>query len=325
MTLLPGEQPQITNITSMSFKVSDGGNTTRCACKPCSNDISHCKAPLKLKLLKSAQNGEPGSCCDQYECALREVCGSGSAENDQEGAVWMKDACTRCTCRNGYSYCEQITDCHSQDIEIPQDEEDSDGGEGPSGCFALGSLKQNGDRWHEGPCTECVCVRGRKKCTTPICKSDCERPTITVPGECCPVCPPSCPEIPNCGEEHDTDLICSQPDLFGCHQCTCRYNRVLEPALPTDEVEHHGPKKDILTEKPDFTTLAITIVVVSSLIGCCVGVYYFCHARRSRGRRIVNNTHAVFDEKLSLFDVKLRPADGQQIYRQLGTNHVDHV
>lgn len=46
---------------------------------------------------------------------------------------------------------------------------------------------------------------------------------------------------------------------------------------------------------------------------------------RSRGRRIVNNTHAVFDEKLSLFDVKLRPADGQQIYRQLGTNHVDHV
>ncbi|XP_072038714.1 uncharacterized protein [Amphiura filiformis] len=118
------------------------------------------------------------------------------------GERWQEDACTDCTCQNGQNYCAGalcgVPRCEgNQEAVVRPGDCCPSCPEEPSTCVAEdGTTKSDGERWSEGPCTDCTCRNGISDCNTiqcgwPNCPGGAQ--PVTKPGDCCPSCPPSKP------------------------------------------------------------------------------------------------------------------------------------
>ncbi|XP_032811712.2 cysteine-rich motor neuron 1 protein-like [Petromyzon marinus] len=231
-----------------SFAVFGGGMSgdgccpqpSRCEC-PGVCELLRCEAESEPRLI-TAGDGNPGSCCDVYECTneTKATCTFNGAEYG-DGEMYRMDACRFCRCRNGVSFCfsAQCGTLACQRHYVPDGEccpvcEEPEMDTRPSTlqmmCFANGQIRANGDRWREDDCTFCQCVSGEQHCTAASCQVSCLKP-ISVPGECCPVCeeptvftiqPPVCKPVPHCELAEDDCLFGFKLDKGGCRTCLCK-------------------------------------------------------------------------------------------------------
>uniref|UniRef100_A0A914HK45 Cysteine-rich motor neuron 1 protein n=1 Tax=Globodera rostochiensis TaxID=31243 RepID=A0A914HK45_GLORO len=191
----------------------------------------------ELLVVRRRAGGEPGRCCDEFECRPANE-SQKSADGCQHGgrtfAVgerWHSAPCQECQCgSDGISKCRRM--------ECPKLAQDCTWvGVVPGECcpVCLGCRDEQGLTYDEGKhsdrdgCTNCTCLDFRWQCHKFICKTDCENP-MNVPGECCPVCdeptvvksPASfrgCPSLRQCPLRCEFGL--EQNRVSGCFECKC--------------------------------------------------------------------------------------------------------
>ncbi|KAL3083189.1 hypothetical protein niasHS_010991 [Heterodera schachtii] len=190
----------------------------------------------ELLVVRRRGGGEPGKCCDQFECRSANE----SQENAKKcrhgdrffavGEIWHSAPCEECQCGSG-----GISKCRR--MECPKLTQGCTWvGILPGECcpVCLGCRDENGisyeqdELWEHDECTNCTCLDFRWQCQKFICKTECEKPK-RVPGECCPICdaptivksPSSfgCPSLQKCPRRCEFGLV--QNRLSGCFECEC--------------------------------------------------------------------------------------------------------
>ncbi|XP_071783371.2 kielin/chordin-like protein [Centroberyx gerrardi] len=126
---------------------------------------------------------KPGQCCPQCTVCMLE----GQEYSDGQKWTLSSNHCSTCTCQAGEvrcvsPECPKLTCMHR--VTDP-------GACCPRcrGCMYGGEEHAEGSSWFADstPCMTCMCVDGVTTCSEVRCLSPCVN-TISVPGECCPVC-----------------------------------------------------------------------------------------------------------------------------------------
>ncbi|XP_029637483.1 cysteine-rich motor neuron 1 protein isoform X1 [Octopus sinensis] len=145
-----------------------------------------CSQNFRIEVVEKATH-QPGSCCDKFKCVNKNSCFS-RGQSYQHGDVWKLDNCTKCSCKNGLTYCQRQT-CRSLQckwVTIPVGEccPVCNG----NICFSDGRIYQHLAEWKHDNCTKCSCNNGLISCQKEKCKP-LQCGWMTVPqGQCCPVC-----------------------------------------------------------------------------------------------------------------------------------------
>ncbi|CAC5413567.1 unnamed protein product [Mytilus coruscus] len=169
----------------------------RVRCDAVSCDI-HCTHPRQ------------GDCCPVCDDCMYE--GRLIGNGDQ----YKPDPCSTCSCQSGNVGCLTQT-CPR--LTCPRTEKlPGQCCDVCLGCRYNGIYHSDGDAWtiDNNPCKTCACRGGIVTCMEMHCFSTCDNP-ITVPGQCCPVCP-TC---------RHRDRIYSDGDMFSpsgdpCDLCECK-------------------------------------------------------------------------------------------------------
>ncbi|XP_005453359.1 cysteine-rich motor neuron 1 protein isoform X3 [Oreochromis niloticus] len=187
-------------------------------------------------------SGQPGDCCDVYECQKVTPKCVHSGKEYSEGEVYRMDPCWLCQCRGGISFCSKA-ECAELDCEnfyIPEGEccpvcidvELLSMDSTKASCWVNNKLRAHEEQWKEDDCTFCQCVDGEPHCTAMACKQSCHNP-VKIPGECCPFCeepsyetvsPLLCPPLDNCSLSVNDCPYGFQQDKSGCLLCQCLNN-----------------------------------------------------------------------------------------------------
>ncbi|XP_070578150.1 cysteine-rich motor neuron 1 protein-like isoform X2 [Ptychodera flava] len=211
----------------------------RCECvaEECQPVI--CEPGFETRRIARA-TGEPGSCCDVYECVNKTTSDwclyKGSIYED--GASWTTDMCLHCECRSGISHCQSLPECNQGEQTTPAVSQL---------CVGEGRFYSHGQIWNRDECTVCRCNNGEVQCTATSCAVSCLNP-IKIPGRCCPYCeeptfitfpPPTCPPLTctlHCEHGHQTDIK-------GCPLCSCKES-ACEELRDCNKDCPHGYKTD---------------------------------------------------------------------------------
>lgn len=212
----------------------------------CTCDFSTCHKPQctsgQRVVQLSQAGGQPGDCCDVFECQKVTPKCVHDGKEFLEGDVYRMDPCWLCQCRGGISFCSKA-ECAELDCEnfyIPEGEccpvcldvELLSMDSAMASCWVNNKLRTHEEKWKEDDCTFCQCVDGDPHCTAMACKQSCQNP-IKIPGECCPFCeepsyetvsPLLCPPLENCtlsGNECPYGFL---TDKNGCLLCQCLNN-----------------------------------------------------------------------------------------------------
>ncbi|XP_034032503.1 kielin/chordin-like protein isoform X2 [Thalassophryne amazonica] len=126
---------------------------------------------------------KPGQCCPQCtDCVL-----DGQEYNDGQTWTLTSNPCSTCTCQAGEVRC---TAPECPELNCMYQVTDP-GACCPHcrGCMYGGEEHREGSSWFADstPCMTCMCVDGVTTCSEVRCLSPCIN-SISVPGECCPIC-----------------------------------------------------------------------------------------------------------------------------------------
>lgn len=212
----------------------------------CTCDFSTCHRPQcptgQRAERTSRASGQPGDCCDVYECQKVTPKCIHNGKEFVEGDMYRMDPCWLCQCRGGISFCSKA-ECVELDCEnfyVPEGEccpicidvELLSTDSTMASCWVNNKLRTHEEKWKEDDCTFCQCVDGEPHCTAMACKQSCQNP-VKIPGECCPFCeepsyetvsPLLCPPLENCtlsGNECPYGFL---TDENGCLLCQCLSN-----------------------------------------------------------------------------------------------------
>ncbi|XP_039898666.1 cysteine-rich motor neuron 1 protein isoform X2 [Simochromis diagramma] len=212
----------------------------------CTCDFSACHKPQcpsgQHPVSLGQASGQPGDCCDVYECQKVTPKCVHSGKEYSEGEVYRMDPCWLCQCRGGISFCSKA-ECAELDCEnfyIPEGEccpvcidvELLSMDSTEASCWVNNKLRAHEEQWKEDDCTFCQCVDGEPHCTAMACKQSCHNP-VKIPGECCPFCeepsyetvsPLLCPPLDNCSLSVNDCPYGFQQDKNGCLLCQCLNN-----------------------------------------------------------------------------------------------------
>ncbi|XP_023238974.1 uncharacterized protein LOC111637659 [Centruroides sculpturatus] len=180
-----------------------------CSCKnktitcdkiQCLSDLK-CTHPITMK----------NQCCSRCEgCFYRN-------KNYMNGARFIDpaDPCMECTCQNGNVLCEEIKCnpllwCNLANRIVPKN----------SCCPICAQCEEenNGSRWKEDKCLECICENGEISCKTNDCPEfNCSHPRTS---NCCKICN-------DC--EYEGIIIRNQEKfaLDSCNSCVCKDGNVI--------------------------------------------------------------------------------------------------
>uniref|UniRef100_A0A3P8UED6 Cysteine rich transmembrane BMP regulator 1 n=1 Tax=Cynoglossus semilaevis TaxID=244447 RepID=A0A3P8UED6_CYNSE len=199
----------------------------------CTCDFHACPKPQcpggQKAVRLTRASGQPGDCCDVFECQKVSPKCVHNEKEFSEGEVYRMDPCWLCQCRGGISFCSKA-ECAELDCEnfyIPE-------GECCPVCIGtcLRKLRAHEEQWKEDDCTFCQCVDGDPHCTAMACKQSCQNP-VKIPGECCPFCeepsyetvsPLLCPPLENCSLSGNECPYGFEQDTNGCLLCQCLGN-----------------------------------------------------------------------------------------------------
>ncbi|KAL0969171.1 hypothetical protein UPYG_G00223420 [Umbra pygmaea] len=186
--------------------------------------------------------GDPGSCCDVFECQKVSPKCVHNGKEYAEGEVYRMDPCWLCQCRGGISFCSkaECAEVECENYYIPDGEccpicidvELLSTDRSEASCWMNNKLRAHEEQWKEDDCTFCQCVNGEPHCTAMACKQSCQNP-VKIPGECCPFCeepsyetesPMLCPRLENCSLSGKDCPYGFQQDKTGCLLCQCLNN-----------------------------------------------------------------------------------------------------
>ncbi|CAB1335132.1 unnamed protein product [Coregonus sp. 'balchen'] len=183
----------------------------------CTCDLRACHKPRcpsgQKPVPLSQATGEPGDCCDVFECLKVSPKCVHNGKEFSEGEVYRMDPCWLCQCRGGISFCSKA-ECAELDCEnfyIPEGEccpvcidvELLSMDSTEASCWLNNKLRGHEEQWKEDDCTFCQCVDGEPHCTAMACKQSCQNP-VKIPGECCPFCE---------GQHYTSSLVGSSDDV----------------------------------------------------------------------------------------------------------------
>ncbi|XP_067336699.1 cysteine-rich motor neuron 1 protein isoform X2 [Channa argus] len=212
----------------------------------CTCDLRACPKPLcptgQRAVLLGLASGQPGDCCDVFECQKVSPKCVHNGKEFSEGEVYRIDPCWLCQCQRGISFCSKA-ECAELDCEnfyIPEGEccpvcidvELLSMDSTKASCWVNNKLRAHEEQWKEDDCTFCQCVDGEPHCTAMACKQSCQNP-VKIPGECCPFCeepsyetvsPMLCPPLENCSLSEPDCPFGFQQDKNGCLLCHCLNN-----------------------------------------------------------------------------------------------------
>ncbi|KAK2826192.1 hypothetical protein Q5P01_020406 [Channa striata] len=212
----------------------------------CTCDLRACRKPLcptgQRAVPLSLASGQPGDCCDVFECQKVSPKCVHNGKEFAEGEVYRMDPCWMCQCQRGISFCSKA-ECAALDCEnfyIPEGEccpvcidvELLSMDSTKASCWVNNKLRAHEEQWKEDDCTFCQCVDGEPHCTAMACKQSCQNP-VKIPGECCPFCeepsyetvsPMLCPPLENCSLSGTNCPFGFQQDKNGCLLCHCLNN-----------------------------------------------------------------------------------------------------
>uniref|UniRef100_A0A3Q3JSK3 Cysteine rich transmembrane BMP regulator 1 (Chordin like) n=1 Tax=Monopterus albus TaxID=43700 RepID=A0A3Q3JSK3_MONAL len=212
----------------------------QCTCNLSACPRPHCPSGHRVVPLSQA-SGQPGDCCDVFECQKVSPKCVHNGKEFSEGEVYRMDPCWLCQCRAGISFCSKA-ECAELDCEnfyIPE-------GECCPVCIGThlsviifcwvnNKLRAHEEQWKEDDCTFCQCVDGEPHCTAMACKQSCQNP-VKIPGECCPFCeepsyetvsPMLCPPLENCSLSGTDCPNGFEQDKNGCLLCRCLNSKLL--------------------------------------------------------------------------------------------------
>ncbi|XP_028294132.1 cysteine-rich motor neuron 1 protein isoform X2 [Gouania willdenowi] len=212
----------------------------------CTCDLSACHKPHcprgQQPIPLNQASGQPGDCCDVFECQKVSPKCIYNEKEFAEGEVYRMDSCWLCQCRGGISFCSKA-ECAELDCEnfyIPEGEccpvcidvELLSMDSTKASCWVDNKLRAHEEQWKEDDCTFCQCVDGDPHCTAMACKQSCQNP-VKIPGECCPFCeepsyetvsPLLCPAMENCSLSTNDCPYGFLQDKNGCLLCQCLNN-----------------------------------------------------------------------------------------------------
>ncbi|KAM7375695.1 hypothetical protein PAMP_005480 [Pampus punctatissimus] len=212
----------------------------------CTCDLRACRKPQcpsgQRTVPLSQASGQPGDCCDVFECQKVSPKCVHNGKEFSEGEVYRMDPCWLCQCRGGISFCSKA-ECAELDCEnfyIPEGEccpvcidvELLSIDSTKASCWVNNKLRAHEEQWKEDDCTFCQCVDGEPHCTAMACKQICQNP-VKIPGECCPFCeepsyetvsPMLCPPLENCSLSGNDCPYGFNQDRNGCLLCQCLNN-----------------------------------------------------------------------------------------------------
>ncbi|XP_029499285.1 kielin/chordin-like protein [Oncorhynchus nerka] len=171
------------------------------SCMPLFCPPTSCPQPITL----------PGDCCPQCAVCVYQ----GEEYSDRQQWNPSSNLCTACTCQAGKVQCVG-PDCPKLTC-MHQLTEPGTCCPRCRGCVYDGEEHAEGSSWFADstPCMSCMCVDGVTTCSEVRCLSPCIN-TITVPGECCPVCA-DCVFEGRVYGPGDSFHPADDP----CHICTC--------------------------------------------------------------------------------------------------------
>ncbi|XP_072037590.1 kielin/chordin-like protein [Amphiura filiformis] len=175
------------------------GPCTDCTCMNGTNDCNTLQCGWPNCPLGATPVTKPGDCCPSCPGDDSGGCNAEDGTPKSTGESWFEGPCTDCTCTDGIKQCNEIV-CDwprcpgdAQPVTKPGDCCPSCPEELITTCAAEdGTTKSNGERWSEGPCSDCTCSEGIKECLLfPCSVQECPKGAtpVTLPGECCPSCP----------------------------------------------------------------------------------------------------------------------------------------
>ncbi|XP_007496032.2 extracellular matrix organizing protein FRAS1 isoform X2 [Monodelphis domestica] len=159
----------------------------------------------------------PKECCDKCRSSTGHCLYDGILRYHDE--MWKSSPCEFCICNRGQVTCH-IGECAT--VKCTQDEEliHLEGKCCPEcvsrhqHCLYEEHIKDEGERWNEGPCKMCECQDAQVICYQPSCLL-CPVGTLAVEmmGQCCPACKPvPChPDCLTCSESPDHCDLCQDP------------------------------------------------------------------------------------------------------------------
>ncbi|XP_078589548.1 cysteine-rich motor neuron 1 protein-like isoform X1 [Branchiostoma floridae x Branchiostoma japonicum] len=263
---------------------------SRCECNP-SGCLERMCRPGYERVLVSKGKGEPGECCDKYEC--RPMLPVASEPEDCSSVVCPEfllkcppdsepvpsdqpeDSCCplppSCECRAGI--CEETSQCEEGTVRRVIKK-----GEGKPGsccdvfecvpannstCMHNGTEYSEGETFRPDPCHFCKCSGGLSFCFTAQC-GDLQCQNYYVPdGECCPICEDPWPgPVTNLFCMTDSGELLAHGDHYkmdDCTFCTCS-NGDLHCTATACAVHCFNPKKIPgeccpVCEEPTYITL----------------------------------------------------------------------
>uniref|UniRef100_A0A3P9ICL6 Cysteine-rich motor neuron 1 protein n=1 Tax=Oryzias latipes TaxID=8090 RepID=A0A3P9ICL6_ORYLA len=215
--------------------------TPQCSCNFRACQKLQCPSGEHQVLLSQA-SGQPGNCCDVFECRKVSPKCVHNGKELSDGEVYRMDSCWLCQCRGGISFCSKA-ECAELDCEnfyVPEGEccpvcidvELLSVDSTKASCWVNNKLRAHEEQWKEDDCTFCQCVDGDPHCTAMACKQSCQNP-VKIPGECCPFCeeptyetvsPILCPPLQNCSLSVNDCPYGFYQDVNGCLLCQCLNN-----------------------------------------------------------------------------------------------------
>ncbi|XP_010019626.1 PREDICTED: extracellular matrix protein FRAS1-like, partial [Nestor notabilis] len=168
----------------------------------CHSNIVTCEPTLCKHPQCDFQKGEvlqiaSKKCCP--ECASR---AEGFCQHEGQihshGTQWASSGCVQCSCAHGKVNCTPPA-CPALTCGRGELQYTAEGsccprcvGHGEP-CSFDGHLFQDGEDWHFGRCSKCICRDGVTKCFTASCQNllcSKDEVMVTPPGKCCPECVP---------------------------------------------------------------------------------------------------------------------------------------
>ncbi|XP_057287145.1 extracellular matrix organizing protein FRAS1 [Pezoporus wallicus] len=199
----------------------------------CHSNIVTCEPTLCKHPQCDFQKGEvlqiaSKKCCP--ECASR---AEGFCQHEGQihshGTEWASSGCVRCSCAHGKVNCTPppcpALMCGPGELQYT-----------PQGsccprcvgrgepCSFDGHLFQDGEDWHLGRCSKCICRDGVTRCFTASCQAllcSKDEVTVTPPGKCCPECLPKPCSVSGRVYQHG-----EQWEKSACTACACHRGEV---------------------------------------------------------------------------------------------------
>eukprot|EP00118_Oscarella_pearsei_P011717 m.80451 g.80451 ORF g.80451 m.80451 type:complete len:2029 (+) comp36196_c0_seq4:124-6210(+) len=175
-----------------------------------------------------------GSCCPV--CLPKKCDYEGKIVGHLENVKSTSNACIQCLCKDGQLDCVTET-CNASCTHPLSPPTGQCCSNCLDGCLYEGSIYSPSEEFDLEPCTKCTCERGSVSCSTQQCPPLSCSQSVTIDGQCCPVCQ-VCNYENVTFEDGDTFLSPSDP----CLNCTCLGSSVSCDRFSCPSCSHPLPK-----------------------------------------------------------------------------------